>query len=325
MPTVDFFLEVRCEEIPAHMLAPGVGELGTRLFEELMACRLTPAEVVTTFTPRRLVVALDGLAEREPDRDEELTGPPVSVAYDADGNPTAALKGFAGKCGVEPGDLSTVRTPKGEYLAARRRIEGRPTATVLAELLPDLLRRISWPKTMRWGAGEGPWVRPVHSVIALLGDEVVPFELFGVASGRTTIGHPWHSPEPIEVHGRDDHAARLGEIGIVVDYDERRAVLRESLETAAASGGGRLVADEALLDRLAAMCEAPGVVLGELEDVELPREVLVTSLRDHQSAFAVEKGGELLPLFLTVMDRRDDPDGRVRRGKIGRASCRERV
>ena len=310
----DFFLEVRCEEIPAHMLGPGVQRLATQLFEELMARRLAPAEVTTSYTPRRLVVALGGLADREPDREEELTGPPVSVAWNEAGEPTPALAGFARKCGVEVEELRRIETPRGEYLAATRRIEGRPAMDVLAELVPEALRRIPWPKVMRWGKGQGPWVRPVHSIVALLGSEVVPFELFGVTSGRQTLGHPLHSPETIEVTDASTYRERLEERSIIVDFKLRRGRLANEMERRASECGGELVSDDALLDKLAAICEIPGVVLGEIDRTDLPREVLITSLRDHQSALTVEKDGELLPYFLTVMDRPDDPEGRVRRG-----------
>ena len=218
MPKGEFFLEVRCEEIPAQMLAPGVQDLGTHLFEGLVDCRLTPNEVMTIFSPRRLLVTLRGLAATEPDREEEAIGPPVSVAYDEAGAPTAALLGFAKKCGLPPAQLLKVDTPKGQYLAARLHTIGRPTVDVLAELVPRSLVRISWPKTMRWGNGGGPWVRPVHSIIALFEDEVVEFELFGVPSGRTTVGHPLHSPAPFDVTGSDDHAAQLAERSITVDF-----------------------------------------------------------------------------------------------------------
>jgi glycyl-tRNA synthetase beta chain len=310
----DFFLEVRCEEIPAAMLAPGIKGLGTSLFEELMARRIAPAEVRTAFTPRRLVVELLGMPEREPDRSEELTGPPVSAAWDAEGRPTPALGGFARKCGVAVEELRRLETPRGEYVAATLEVAGRPAAEVLAEVVPATLRGMPWPRVMRWGTARGPWVRPVHSVIALLDGRVVPFELFGVESGRRTLGHPLRSPEPIEVADAADYRRQLAARSIVVDFDERRARLLAGMRERAAELGGELVADDALLDKLASICEIPGVVAGRIERTDLPREVLVTSLRDHQSALTVEKEGRLLPCFLTVMDRADDPQGRVRRG-----------
>src|SRR5437763_2756424 len=199
--TGEYLLEVRSEEIPARMLEPGVRELATRVFEELMARGLGPREVEAGFTPRRLVLVLSGLPEREPDREEQVMGPPVRAAFAADGSPTPALLGFAKRTGLEPGELARVQTEKGEYLAATRRIAGRDTREVLAEIVPRILAGISWAKTMRWGSGEGPWVRPVHGVVSLLDGEVVPFDLFGVAAGNRTEGHPTLPPEAFTVGG----------------------------------------------------------------------------------------------------------------------------
>ena len=310
----ELFLEVRCEEIPAQMLVQGVGELGTRLFEELMGRNLAPREVSTGFTPRRLVVTLSGLPDREPDREERLTGPPVSVAFDGQGRPTEALLGFARRCGLEPDQVERVETDKGEYLEATRFVAGVATAEALSEILPLVLAGLAWPKKMRWGASVGPWVRPVHSIVALLAGEVVPFDFLGVAAGRTTIGHPVHSPQTIEVPDSAGYYAALAELGVIVDVETRRDTLLKRLHAAAGEVDGRLVEDEALLDKLVSICGIPGVVRGRLEHMDLPREVLITSLRDHQSAFTVESQGELLPWFLTVMDRGEDEEGRVQRG-----------
>jgi glycyl-tRNA synthetase beta chain len=316
VPQGELLLEVRCEEIPARMLPPASRELATRVFEELMARNLAPRELLTGFTPRRLTLAVKGLAEREPDRVEQVIGPPVGVAFDAAGEPTAAALGFARRCGVEPRALSRIRTERGEYLAAEVRQAGRPTAALLAELLPGVLTSLSWEKTMTWANGEGPWVRPVHGVVARFGDDVVSFELFGVTSGSTTCGHPVLSPEPFAVSGWSDYRTKLGRRGIVVAFEERREALVRGLAEAAVVLGGELVPDPELLDKLTAICEIPGVVAGRFSErfLELPREVLVTSLRDHQSAFTVQIGGRLVPAFLTVMDRSDDPAGRVQAG-----------
>ena len=214
-------------------------------------------------------------------------------------------------------DLERIHTDKGEYLAARRHIEGRATIDVLSELLPRILSEISWPKTMRWGGSDRPWVRPVHGIVALLDGEVIDFELLGVHSGDTTVGHPVHSPKPFTVRNAADYKRKLVRRGIVVGFEKRRDALREKLDEHASRHRGHLVDEPGLLDRLAAICGIPGVVEGRFkkEFLSLPREVLVTSLRDHQSAFSVESAqGKLLPVFLTVMDRSDDPDGRVRSG-----------
>lgn len=316
MPAGEYLLEVRAEEIPARMLEPAVKELATRVFEELMACGVGPREVATGYTPRRLMLEMRGLPAREADREEQVLGPPVSVAFRPDGSPAPALEGFARRCGVAASELSRVQTGKGEYLAAVRRTTGRPTAEVLAEIVPRILAAIAWPKTMRWGAGLGPWVRPVAGLVSLFGGEVVPFELFGVAAGEETAGHPVLSPSPIRVRGAADYRKKLGARGVEVSPEARRQAIAATMAERAAALGGRPVDDPALLGKLAAICEIPGVVEGAFapELLELPREVLTTTLRDHQSAFAVESDGRLLPAFLTVMDRPDDPAGRVRAG-----------
>jgi glycyl-tRNA synthetase beta chain len=325
MPRGEYLLEVRSEEIPARMLEPGVRELATRVFEELMSRNLAPREVETGYAPRRLVLVLTGLPEREPDREEQVLGPPVRAAYAGDhagGAPTPALIGFAKRCGVEPDQLSRVQTDKGEYLAAVKKTEGKPTADVLAEIVPRALAGISWAKMMRWGSGEGPWVRPVHGVVSLLDGAVVPFTFFGIAAGDTTQGQPNLSPAPFRVDGAEAYRRELGRRAIEVRPAERRQVLATTMQQRAEALGGKLVDDPALLDKLAAICEIPGVMEGRFDDafLELPAEVLATSLRDHQSALTVEapggngSGTHLLPYFLTVMDRPDDPKGRARSG-----------
>jgi glycyl-tRNA synthetase beta chain len=323
MPPGEYLLEVRSEEIPARMLEPGVRELATRVFEELMARGLGPREVETGYSPRRLVLILNGLPEREPDREEQVLGPPVSAAFGPDGSPRPALAGFAKKVGIEPDQLSRVKTDKGEYLAAVKKTAGRPTKEVLSEIVPRILAGISWAKTMRWGTGEGPWVRPVHGIVSLLDGEVVPFELFGIPAGDCTVGHPTLTPEPFQVSGVEEYRRELAARSLEVRPAERRRVLLETMKARAEALGGRLVEDAPLLDKLSALCEVPGVMEGSFAEdfLKLPAEVLATSLRDHQSALTVEKpveatngSHELLPCFLTVMDRPDDPIGRTRSG-----------
>lgn len=312
----EYLLEVRVEEVPARMLPGAIKEIASRLFEQLMALGLGPSEVETGFTPRRLLVVMKGLPAREPDQEETLWGPPVQAAFDAAGNPTPAFHGFAKKCGVPAAEVGRAQKDKGEYLRVVRSRLGRGTSDVLAELVPKTLTAVGWAKTMRWGAGTGPWVRPVHGIVSLLDGEVVAFELFGVAAGDTTAGHSILSPESFRVAGIADYRARLAALGLEVNADRRRDRLAGHMTARAAELGGTLVEDEELLGKLAAICEIPGVMEGALrpEVMSLPREVLTTSLRDHQSAFTVAAGERLLPVFFTVMDRADDPAGRVRAG-----------
>ncbi|MEO8503848.1 MAG: glycine--tRNA ligase subunit beta [Acidobacteriota bacterium] len=335
----EYLLEVRAEEIPARMLPGAARELATRIFEELMARGLGPAEVETGYTPRRLLVVLKGLPKSEPDRDEEILGPPLQAALGKDGGFTAAAEGFAKRCDRELAELRVVETKdkkifstrmrlgewsalatkpeaKGLYLADIRRVTGRSTSEVLREIVPRLLTALSWQKTMRWGSGIGPWVRPIHGIVSLFDGEVVPFEVFGIAAGASTVGHAILSPEPFAVANAADYRARLAERGIEPNAEARRETLTALMHERAKALGGTLVEDDDLLGKLAAICEIPGVMEGKLspEVMALPREVLTTSLKDHQSAFTVEKDGALLPVFFTVMDRRDDPAGHVRGG-----------
>jgi glycyl-tRNA synthetase beta chain len=344
----ELLLEVRAEEIPARMLPGAARELATRLFEELVARGLTPGEIEAGFTPRRLWLVLKGLPKKEKDRLTRVVGPAAAVAYAGDGSPTKAAEGFARRLGVPveqlrrrefspgAGELDVPQSEmslavsvrgqdvskpvrikaKGEYVYLPVRIEGRETATVLAEQLPSLLWNLAWAKTMRWGSGKGPWVRPVHGLVALFEGAVVDFELFGVRSGRSSIGHPILSPEPFGVEGSVSWRKELGARGIVPSAEERKARLATAMRERAAALGGALVDDDELLERLAAICEIPGVLEGGFDEtyLDLPREVLATSLRDHQSALTVERGTGLAPIFLTVMDRPDDPQGHVRAG-----------
>jgi len=338
-PTREFLLEVRLEEVPARMLPGAAQEIATRVFEELMRCGIAPGAVDTGFTPRRLWLALRELPSKEPDREVVEVGPPASAAFDAEGRPTAAAQGFARKVGVEVESLrrrtfsksessfvdevdgrKVARTVEarfdGERVWVVKQHAGRTAGELLAELVPRVLRGVNWAKTMRWGSGTGPWVRPVHGVVALLDGDVVPFELFGVASGSVTCGHPTLSAGTFEVAGVDDYLGQLVVRGILPSPDDRKQALREEMAARAEAAGGRLVEDEPLLEKLAAICEIPGVMEGSFAEelTALPREVLTASLRDHQSALTVERDGRLLPLFLTVMDRPDDPAGRVRAG-----------
>ncbi|TNF77776.1 MAG: glycine--tRNA ligase subunit beta [Acidobacteria bacterium] len=316
MPDSEFLLEVRCEEIPARMLEPAIRQLASRLFEQLLASNVAPGEVQTGFTPRRLMVLLKGVPEREPDRAEVKMGPPVAAAFDQAGKPTAAATGFAKKCGIRVEDLERVENEKGEYVVAEHKIEGRPTIDVLSQVVPQILRDLDWAKTMRWGSGDGPWVRPVHSLIALFGGNVVPFELFGVTSGDSTAGHPVLSPQDFAVKGGSDYRRKMSRRGIEVRFEARKKKLLEQMNEAADGLGGELVEDAALLAKLASICGIPGVIVGRFDPtfLTLPREVLITSLRDHQSAFTLESDGKLLSCFLTVMDRPDDPAGSVQAG-----------
>ncbi|MDH3404773.1 MAG: glycine--tRNA ligase subunit beta [Acidobacteriota bacterium] len=312
----ELLLEVRSEEIPARMLRPALSQLEGDVRSGLEAAGLAPRRLAGYFGPRRLCLVVTGIPAAQADETAREVGPPASAAFDASGRPTAAALGFAKRCGVDAAALRRVTLDKGDYVVVEIEKKGRSAAAILAAVLPAAIAGLDWPKTMRWGAGIGPWVRPILGIVALFDGEVVPFELFGVASGRATVAHPILAPRPFEVRGAADYRRKLARRHVVVDFEARRNRLAAGIRETASAMGGLVGEDSELLDKLTSICEIPGVVGGsfDVDYLALPSEVLTASLRDHQSAFTLQSGQALLPGFVTVMDRPDDPEGKVRAG-----------
>jgi len=315
----EFLLEVGCEEIPARMLDSARVQLQQLLEAGLEAAKLLQAEPVRTFaTPRRLVAVCSGLAAAEPDRVQQVVGPPRRVAFDAEGKPTRAAESFAAKQRVRLDQLKVVETEKGEYLAVVSRQKGRPARKVLAEMVPPLLSRISFPRTMVWTSPQGlRFIRPIRWMVALWEGKVVPIELDGVGSGDTTWGHRLLAGKPIRVQGFEDYRARLRRAKVLIDPEERRERIEEQSDALLKRHRLRRRADNELVQTLVNLVEYPGVVLGEFhpEFLNLPAEVLVTVMRHHQKYFSVEDSrGQLKPRFLAVIDLDRDRSGEIRRG-----------
>jgi glycyl-tRNA synthetase beta chain len=316
----EYLLEVRSHDMPPDFQRRTIRLLATRIFDELKACGLDPRQVTTGATPRRLTVSLRELPDREPDREERDLGPPVQEAFGEDGEPTEALAGFCDRVGVGAAELERVETERGEYVAVLRQVEGRTLAGALAEIVPRVLGEARWGA--RAGVGDRHWVRPLRGFVSLLDGEVVGFELAGLTAGRHTAGHPILSPAAFAVADGDDYRRKLADLGIVTSPAGRRDRLLRTLRAQADELGGELVEDPGLLDRVGLLCEIPGVVSGAFRAgfLELPEEVLLATLDRHDSAFAVRRRaargrGELMPVFLTVMDRPDDPRGLVQSGQ----------
>lgn len=312
----ELLLEVLAEEIPAGFLHGAREDLLRGIATALAERRINGTFFVHS-TSRRLVVVSRDLPEMQEDVELDVTGPPASAAFDAQGRPTRSAEGFARGQGVEVESLVVVDTPKGRYVSARKRIEGRPTAEVLAEVIPEVIGKMAFPKTMRWGDGTPSWVRPVHSVIALFDGMVVPLTLFGVESGRTTVGHRTLSAARLIVTGADDYLAKLRRAIVEPDQAVRRRTLAERAEALASEAGGAPANDPALLDTWANLVEWSGLVCGAFREefLGLPDEILVTSMREHQKVLPVRSAdGTLLPRFLAVADHTGDPKGLIVRG-----------
>jgi len=314
----DLLFEIGVEELPTSYILPALQQLERGAIAGLQDLRLATESIETWATPRRLTLRVRGLAAQQTDVDEEAMGPAVRVAYDAEGNPTRALLGFCQGRGVDPSQVRRVETPKGEYVAVTLHHRGQPAAEVIPPLLARLATGLQFPKSMRWITGDDTrFARPVRWLVALLGDDVLPVQAFGLAGGRRTHGHRFLHGRELDIRRPADYLEALEAAQVIADHGDRGARLEAQLETAAGEAGGRVVHDPELVEINNFMVEWPTVVAGRFDSrsLDLPREVIVTALREHQRFFAVEDaGGRLLPAFLLV--RNGDRRGleRVRKG-----------
>ncbi len=293
----DLLLELFSEEIPARMQAQAAKDL-ERLVVGALSDRGLLFEGAKAFAgPRRLTLAIAGLPARQPDVSEELKGPKVDA-------PQAALDGFLRKTGLTKDRLKVEKTPKGDvYLAVIARA-GRATAEVLAEILPDCFAKLPWPKSMRFPGSALRWVRPLHGIVCTLDGEVVPFEFAGVASGNTTLGHRFLSSGPIEVRRYDDYVEKLHKAHVILDAEQRKAIIFEAVKSAAFVHGLEMIPDEGLLDEVAGLAEWPVVLIGAIQNefMDVPPEILQTSMRTHQKYFSLRdpKTGKMANRFALV-------------------------
>ena len=311
----EFLLEILAEEIPAGVLPSAREELLRKVQGAFEEARLGGTLEVHS-TPRRLILVGDGIESQQPDVSSEVVGPSAATAYSADGTPTRAAEGFARSHGLSVDDLRVVTLPKGPYVVATKTVPGRPAVEVIAELLPPIVAKMTFPRMMRWGDGKPLWIRPVHSVVALFDGLVVPFSLFGVETGRTTYGHRTLAPSRIVVTGAADYFTKLRAAFVEPDAAARRRALSEQAARLASEVDGEPARDEALVDTLAHLVEWPLLVRGSFDPsyLALPEEILVTSMREHQKVLPVRSGGALAPYFLAVADQAGDPKGYVVRG-----------
>lgn len=305
----DLLIELFSEEIPARMQARAAEDLKKRVTDGLFEAGLTYAGAAALSTPRRLTLAVDGLLAESPTLREERKGPKV-------GAPDKAIEGFLRGAGLTREQLEERDTPKGAVYFAMIEKAGRPAAEIIAEVLEDTIRNFPWPKSMRWGAGSLRWVRPLHSILCILSDEagasVVDLDIDGIKSGNTTRGHRFMAPEEITVTGFDDYAAKLKRAHVVLDARERAEAIWQEATNQAFAGGLDVVEDKGLLAEVAGLVEWPVVLMGAIDEefLELPPEVLQTSMKEHQKFFSVKnpKTGRI-EKFITVANRETADNG----------------
>ena len=296
----DFLLELRSEEIPARMQAKARNDLARLFAEWTSAAGLSTGAVDAHSTPRRLVLIVRDVAESTKATREELKGPRANA-------PEQALEGFLRKTGLKREQLED---RDGVLFAVIER-PGKAAADVLAETVKRIVTDFPWPKSMRWGDGGLRWVRPLHGIVAILGEDIIPVEIDGIASSATTFGHRFHHPGPITIGGAHDYAEKLRACHVIVDQDERERLIREGAAAVAREAGLALIEDEGLVVENAGLTEWPVPLIGRFDDdfLDVPREVIVLTMRTNQKYFACTNDeGLLAPAFICVANV-DSKDG----------------
>ena len=299
----ELLFEIGTEEIPAGFLMPALAEMKNIMARKLNELALPHGEITTVGTPRRLTICIADLAEQQPDRDEEVLGPPKKAAYDKDGNPTKAAIGFANSRNASIEDIKVVTTDKGEYLMLACHYKGEATTGLLATLLPELINELPFPKSMRWGSGRTAFVRPIQWILALYNGAVIPCNADDIKSGDTTRGHRFMAPATFKVSNFSQYKEDLRKAHVLVDPEERRQAVRTTVTEAAKNAGGSVIADEELIETVTHLVEMPHGICGTFEErfLALPQEVLITSMREHQKYFAIaDEKGALRPHFIAV-------------------------
>jgi glycyl-tRNA synthetase beta chain len=299
----ELLFEIGTEEIPAGFLSKAIGDMEDIIHTSLTEKRIPFAGIKCMATPRRLVLYIAEIARKQEDQTIEKMGPAKKAAFDENGNPTKAALGFARGQGMEIADLKIIVTEKGEYLGARKTIAGQLTAALLPEILTNFLMVIPFKKSMRWANYDLRFARPIHWLLALYDGNVVPLKIEDIASGNTSCGHRFMSPEPFAVSGFDDYLNKSRQNYVIADPAERKKLILEGAESAAAEVGGKIFYTEDLLDTVSFIVEYPVIVRGSFDQdyLKIPKEVLTTTMISHQKYFPViNDEGKLLPYFIAV-------------------------
>lgn len=317
MGTRDLLFELGTEELPPRTLPALSLALEEGMLKGLDAAGIAHGRAHSFATPRRLAVRVDTCAEASADRRTERRGPPVAASFDAAGAPTQAVTAFARSCGVSVAELTRLTTDKGTWMAYAGTEPGVATVQLLGPIVNQAISSLPIAKRMRWGARTVEFVRPVRSVVLLFGEDVVPIEVLGLRSDRFTIGHRFHAPRPIAIQSPETYERQLRRGKVVADFATRRALIRSGVTQAATAAGGAAIVQDALLDEVTALVEWPVPVVGRFEPrfLELPREVIIATIQDHQRYFAVEgPDGRLTGHFVTVSNLQSRHPALVREG-----------
>lgn len=298
----DLLLEIGLEEVPAKFMPPALAELKQMAEARLTEQRISYDEVIAYGTPRRIALVVKNIADKQQDLEEEAKGPAVKAAYDAEGNPTKAALGFARGQGVDVKDLYQKELNGGMYVFATKKAVGVATDDVLPELLPQLVCGIHFPKPMRWGYTELRYARPIRWIVALHGDQVVPFTIEDITSGNVSRGHRYLGTDHLTIPCAEDYVAVMEKDWVIVDQNRRQAMIVEQMNKLAEEAGGTVEIDEELLEEVLYLVEYPTALMGNFNPAYMlmPEQLIITPMKEHQRYFPVMKGHHLLPKFITV-------------------------
>uniref|UniRef100_Q31IS2 Glycine--tRNA ligase beta subunit n=1 Tax=Hydrogenovibrio crunogenus (strain DSM 25203 / XCL-2) TaxID=317025 RepID=Q31IS2_HYDCU len=304
MNTAEFLVEIGTEELPPKALKKLSNAFMDGIKAGLDDAELNYGETAVYASPRRLAVRIDALQTKQADKTVERKGPAKKAAFDAEGQPTKALQGFARGCGADVADLSEIETEKGIWMVYYLEQKGQLTAELLPAIVNQSLAKLPIPKRMRWGASDVEFVRPVHWALMLLDDQVVPATILGHQTSNKTHGHRFHAPQAIEICKPSEYVSVLKEQGYVqADFEERKARIREQVEAVAQSAGGVADIDDDLLDEVTALNEWPTAVVGDFDEsfLSVPSEALISAMKGHQKYFHIlDKAGQLMAKFITI-------------------------
>ena len=315
--TADFLVELGTEELPPKALLRLRDSFKDGVAAGLSEARLKHGDIAAYATPRRLAILVHELELTQPVQEIENRGPPVSIAYDENGKPAKAAVAFASKCGVAVDQLETIATAKGEWLYFKGTAPGAAAQELLGNIVAASLAALPIPKRMRWGSSDVEFVRPVHWLVMLLGDEVVDAEILGIKADRTTYGHRFLAPEPIALTSPADYVDHLRHPGrVIVDFAERQSLIEEMARQTARELGGEAVLQADVVEEVTALVELPVPVSGSFDTdfLRLPTEVLISTLQDHQRYFPVQSDDGLLPVFITISNLESSNPDEVKRG-----------
>lgn len=303
MSVQDFFVEIGTEELPPKALKTLATAFSDNIVEELAKHNLSHGEVSWYAAPRRLAVRVNQLALQQQDKVVEKRGPALAAAFDADGQPTKAAAAWAASNGITADQAERLETDKGAWLIHKALIKGESTASLLPAVITTALAKLPIAKPMRWGNSTAEFIRPVHTVTLLLGDDVVPATILGKESGRVSYGHRFHAPALVEIKNADAYLSTLEQSYVIADFAKRKAIIAENVTTQAKALNGVALMDDALLEEVASLVEWPVVLVGSFEErfLQVPAEPLISTMKDNQKYFPlVDNNGKLLNKFIFV-------------------------